>query len=333
MPAGFLLTKTFCSNFTVSAGFFDVSAYIKITVSHTVSTHPLLYPTSVIYDVSSPQGSAWSLHNVPTSLVCNFIQKGVMKECLFIFIPVLIENVREGVLGFSLWQKSCTNLLCCGARGLGGSYSGLWFFFCGLSATTPLVHLHPRQVDLEHDQDRCPSGTNLPFILIFSHPSMTLFLTPSLATLRASSQTEEEQWELFTLLPSVLKGEIPHYLRGWLEEEQLGTAGGGTAGHSWWAAFWDIPGSSPVTPHFSPAVLPLLYFYFIAERMKLLKFFYFFELSFPNLTPIISKLKHFWCLFLGKWSWETLVKRFGLGNIQPASYGKALSTSSLLLLP
>lgn len=84
MPAGFLLTKTFCSNFSVSVGFFDVSAYIKITASRAVSTHPLLYPTSVLLHVSSPQGSAWSLCNVPASLLCYFIQKGVLRGCFFI---------------------------------------------------------------------------------------------------------------------------------------------------------------------------------------------------------------------------------------------------------
>lgn len=210
----------------------------------------------------------------------------------------------------------------------GDSYSGLGYFFCGLSATS-LVHLNPRQVDLEHDQDRCPSGTNLPFNFL---PSLTLFLTPSLATLTASSPTEEERWEMFTL-PSVLKGEMPHYLWGWLEEEELGTAGGGTAGHSWWAAFRDIPSSSRHSSFLSSCSATSLFLFHRRknETFKILLFFL--ELSFPNFTPIISKLKHFWCLFLGKWSWKTLVKRFGLGNIQPASYGKALSTSSLLLLP
>lgn len=163
----------------------------------------------------------------------------------------------------------------------GDSYSGLGYFFCGLSAT-PLVHLHPRQVDLEHDQDRCPSGTNLPFNFLpslhdpFPHPIPRH--PHSIITDRGGAVRN-----VYSSLCA--QGRMPHYLQGWLEEEELGTAGGGTAGHSWWAAFWDIPSSSPVTPHFSPDVLPLLCFYFIEERMKLLKSFYFF-LSSPSQTSL-----------------------------------------------
>lgn len=197
----------------------------------------------------------------------------------------------------------------------GDSYSGLGYFFCGLSATS-LVHLNPRQVDLEHDQDRCPSGTNLPFNFL---PSLTLFLTPSLATLTASSPTEEEWWEMFTL-PSVLKGEMPHYLRGWLEEEELGTAGGGTAGHSWWAAFRDIPSSSRHSSFLSSCSATSL-FLFHRRKNETFKILFFFFLSSPSQTwlPLYQ-------------SWNTFGV-YSLGSDHEKLWWKGLGWEIFSLLP
>lgn len=88
----------------------------------------------------------------------------------------------------------------------------------------------------------------------FPHP-----LQPSPHHLR-----QEKLSERFNTLPTLSK--FPHPW-GHLENAQVGTAGGGTAGNSW-QMHSNIPSSSLFTPEFSPAALPHHSFYFIASSFS-----------------------------------------------------------------
>lgn len=119
-------------------------------------------------------------------------------------------------------------------------------------------------------------------LLIFSHPSP--FSSPHPSPPSQHHHRQRRSGEKCLLFPLCSREKCLIICEdGWkkkswaqLEEAQLGTAG---EQHS------ETSPAPLVTPHFSPAVLPLLYFYFIEERMKLLKSFYFF-LSSPSQTSL-----------------------------------------------
>lgn len=74
---------------------------------------------------------------MPASLVCNFIQKGAVKDGFYLFfIPGLMENVSLGMLGFfpSGRNPASCQLCCraCAGSGLGGCECvilGFWGLF------------------------------------------------------------------------------------------------------------------------------------------------------------------------------------------------------------
>lgn len=197
------------------------------------------------------------------------------------------QSYRSSSVG-KMWVWACWDFPC-GTNPTalvgGGCYFGFRGFyvlyFCNEAFCTPGDDLRRDQCNSSSRWDKPHSPPALPGVLFPSlHHLFPPPLQPSHHHLR-----EEKLSVLFNLLPTVPKS---HNLWGRLENAQLGTAGGGTAGNSW-EQHSNIPSSSLFTPQSSPAALSNHCFYFIAGSFSFssrkLEFFFHSFYIFIFLSP------------------------------------------------